>query len=146
MKKTSKFVGTGRNDRSAAAAFGRRQNLPTRPVPSNAADTSRDSMRQIRQSGEPHSNPHGARQTPTGRINNRALGIPFERQAPVNAKPQSYGKLAGVANTSLSAAEMAAVGYSPTATRSANPIISGYPTRGQRRTVGSGSQPRAKRG
>jgi len=143
MKKTSKFVATGRNDRSAAAAFGRRQMRPVPPVLANAADTSRDSQRQIRQPGEPFSSPHGATQTRTGRVSNPSLGIPYTKPAPVNARPQSYGKRAGVANTSLSAQEMAAVGYGPSATRSSNPIISGHPTRNQSRSTGPSSQPKA---
>jgi hypothetical protein len=85
----------------------------------------------------------GAAKAPTGRIDNKKIGEFFERPAPVNGKPQSIGTRVGCTNTSLSASEAAAIGYSPNATKSTNPIISGNPTRNNPRSIGPGSFPQS---
>jgi hypothetical protein len=99
---------------------------PKAPVLSDSAHTSSDAQKLVRRPPAPFDNP------------NSALNVP----APTNPQFRSNGnprelvdkpRRVGVANTSLSADEMAAIGYSPTATRSDNPIISGFRTRVARR-------------
>jgi hypothetical protein len=115
---------------------------PRPPVLANQADTSNDAQKMVRRPPEPFADPQGQLNVPPGRLNYKTLGIPYEVQSR-GPKPQSYGKLVGVANTSLSASEMAAVGYSPNATKSNSSIISGNPTRNAQRRTGPDSQPRA---
>ena len=58
---------------------------------------------------------------PTDRINGATLGIEYNVEAPVNAKPQTYGSKV------MSDKEMMeAVGYGASDTKSDNPIINGY--------------------
>jgi len=140
-KRNSSGPRTGFNPLSGARAYGRSQNQPRPPVLTDQARTSVGAQKQILQTPAPFSKRMGGAQAPTGRIDNKKIGDFFERARPVNAQPQSIGKRAGVANTSLSASEMAAIGYGPKDTRSSNPIISGFPTRNQSRRTGPDSQP-----
>jgi hypothetical protein len=135
---------TGFNPKSGAASYGRGQNQSVRPVLTDQARTSRDVTKQVMQTPQPWANPKGGAQVPTGRIDNKKIGDFFERPAPVNAKPQSIGTRVGCAAAAKTSADMmAAVGYSPTATMSSEPIISGNPTRNQQRSIGPGSFPQS---
>ena len=102
------------------------------PVLANQAQTSRDAQKIVNRPPMPFDNPRGTVKAPA----------PSNRSGSwrVDNLQGSSGKRAGVGNTYLSAQEMNAVGYAPTATRSTNPIISGFPTRNNPRKSGGASQ------
>lgn len=104
---------------------------PQAPV-RTTTETSRDAERIISQPPAPFANEYGIAKLPTGRLDMSTLGQPYGQASDVNARPQSGGKNVGCQNTSLNDDQMAAIGYKPDATRSTNPIISGFPT-GRRR-------------
>lgn len=114
-----------------------RPNLePQAPVRSNAADTSRDAERIVSRNANQLSNPYGVVQTPAPANQNfrkaQTAGLPSSRTYG-SAKGGYNVTEVGCDNTSLSADEMSAIGYGENATKSNNPIISGFPTRKGRR-------------
>jgi hypothetical protein len=95
----------------------------------NAADTSRDAQKLIKRPPSPLDNPYGAKNIPAPTQKDfRSTGSPSE----LRDRPKSIG----CANTTLSAEEMAAVGYAPSATKGTWSLISGQPTRGNQRQAG----------
>jgi hypothetical protein len=103
---------------------------PRAPVLANQAETSRDLQQRLRgQATQPFTNKGGAATLPVPtNPAYRSTGNPKELNYQI--------KSIGCGNTSLSAEQMDAVGYSPNATKSDNPIISGHPSRGNVRQVG----------
>jgi hypothetical protein len=103
-----------------------------RPQPGVLADqreTSSDLQRRLVKSPQPFTNDGGAAtlNAPTN-PSFRSSGSPSE----LRDKPKSVG----CANTSLSAEEMAAVGYDPGATKGTWSLISGHPTKNNQRQAG----------
>jgi len=116
---------------------------PRPPVLSDAAHTSSDSQKEIRRPPMPFADPQGALNVPA----------PANRTERFSGNNATEGRTrflrsskVGCANTSLSADEMAAIGYGPNDTKSSNPIISGRPTQNQQRKMGPDSQPRTTGG
>lgn len=84
-----------------------------RPEPgvlANQAETSADLQRRLMKATQPFTNEGGAATLPTGRHDGSTEGVPYNVVADVNARPQSYGKPVGCANTSE--LNYDAVGYS----------------------------------
>jgi hypothetical protein len=105
-----------------------------RPQPgvlANQAETSKDLQERLTKATQPFTNEGGAATLPTGRHDGSTEGVPYNVMAPVNARPQSYGKA-----VMSEAAMFDAVGYAPGATKGAGSIISGFPTRGAQRQAG----------
>lgn len=114
---------------------------PKAPVQTKVGATA---QRQIVQPPQPFANPKGAKNVPTGNVRGDKLGIPYTVPAPPNARTQNIGKAIGCATTSLSDSEMAAVGYSPSATKGSWSLISGHATKNNSKEVGGGNQPMSK--
>ena len=103
---------------------------PTPNVLTNAADTSRDAQRIVSQPPSPFQNPYGTvnAPAPANRNAEHPYGLPAKSLSPASAGAQNKSNL-------MSDDEMMKIaGYEPTATKSSNPIISGYATgrRGKR--------------
>lgn len=121
-----------------------------RPVLTNAADTSRDAERIISQGPAIFANEYGIANVPAPPNRNfsrdQIAGLPSRRGTSPSAQGgQATRDYSVHKGTSLSADEMAAIGYSASDTRSGNPIVSGRPTQNNTRRAGSGNQPRATR-
>ncbi len=130
----------GFNPKSGAASYGRQQNQSRPPVLTDQARTSVGAIRQVQQTPQPYANPKGAAKAPTGRLNYKTLGIPYEVPSR-GPKPQSYGTRVGVANTHIT--NFAASGdRKPKYT---SPVQTGFPL-GAPRNVGPGSFPRTTGG
>jgi hypothetical protein len=110
---------------------------PRTPVRSSP-ETSSDTERQIRQPAQPFANPQGT-------VNLPAPTHPGFRSTGGPKELVDKFKDVGCKDTSTTDEMMAAVGYSPSATKSTNPIISGYPTRNNQRRTGPDQQPRRGR-
>ncbi len=110
-------VGTGYNQKTGA-----RPEMTGRPsIRSNQAETSLDAERRLLAAPDPFKFDNSTANMPTDRINGATLGIEYNVEAPVNAKPQTYGSKV------MSDKEMMeAVGYGASDTKSDNPIINGY--------------------
>ena len=121
---------------------GRPQFQPTPNVLTESNQTSSDAQRLARASATPFQNRQGPANIPTGRLNTKTLGIPYDVPKPVNAKPQNYGAKVAPGTTPQM---LSAVGE-PRLPKGYNPIQSGYPTRGAQRVVGGGNTPSAKWG
>lgn len=109
-----------------------------RPFVPDAKETSADEETMIKEAPQPFKNRMTAAQMPTGRLNLKGLGIPYDVPSPVNARPLNLGTKVKAGTT---AAMLAAVGE-PRLPKGYNPVNSGYPTRGVSRTVGGGNTPR----
>jgi hypothetical protein len=102
---------------------------PQAPVLSNQAETSRTAQRMIPRPPMPFENPQGSVNVPA----------PTHRgfRSTGNPKELNYQKTeVGCANTSLSASEMAAVGYGPNDTKGTWSLISGHATKNNQRQAG----------
>ena len=118
-------VGTGYNQRTGA-----RPEMTGRPsIRANQAETSLDAERRILAAPDPFKYDNSTANMPTGRLDYKTLGIPYEVQAPVDAKPQSYG------SPVMSDKEMLAA-TGDTKPQGYNSINSGFPTRGNQRQAG----------
>jgi hypothetical protein len=102
---------------------------PQPPVLTDQARTSVEAQRQIEVPPAPFGNKNSmAQSAPPTHPAYRSTG---------NAKELNYQSTrVGCANTSLSADEMAAIGYGPKDTTSAEPIISGRPLQNRERQSG----------
>jgi hypothetical protein len=127
------------------------QPKPKTPVLTNQATTSAGAERVVRQSPQISGNRYGIASVPAGVHEGFSKAQRPYGSTSSNLKPRPWGAAQPHVDhsihkgTSLSAAEMAAVGYTANATRGKNPIHSGHPTRGVTRTVGGGNQPSAKK-
>lgn len=110
---------------------------PRPPVLTDAADTSRDAQKLVRRPPEPFDNPYGAKNVPapSNRNYSQKAGLPGKGIYGTSRGGSEISNV-GVGNTSLSAAEMAAIGYGPNDTKGTWSIISGQPTRGNQRQAG----------
>ena len=124
-------VGTGHNQKTGVSRSSPSRTMAPRPgVPANQADTSRDLMRRLSgKAPQPFTNQGGA----------ATLSAPTNPAYRSTGKPRELvenGTHVGCANTSLSKAEMAALGYGANDTKSPWSIISGNPTRNNQRQAG----------
>jgi len=85
--------------------------------------TSRDAETLISRRARNPYNPKGPAQLPAGSLDMSTLGQPYGQASGVNARTRSTGS-----NLMSDAEMMAAVGYSEGATKSSNPVISGFPS------------------
>jgi hypothetical protein len=108
-----------------------RSMVPRPSIPANQAETSKDLEARILAKPQPFTYDTLAATLPTDRLDMSTLGIPYNVMAPVDAKPQSYGKPVMSESDAF-----AAVGYAPGATKGTGSIISGSPTRGVERQAG----------
>ena len=106
-----------------------RTQVPRAPVLSNQAETSRTAQRIIPRPPMPFENPMGSLNVPAPTHRSyRSDGNPRElRDQKSNV---------GCANTSLTADEMAAVGYGPNDTKGTWSLISGHATKNNQRQAG----------
>jgi hypothetical protein len=88
--------GTGHTPKTASRSAMR----PKAPVRATGSNAFPDAQRQVTQPPAPFANPQGAKNVPTGRHDGSTYGVRYNVEAPVNAKPQSYGTLVGCGNTS----------------------------------------------
>jgi hypothetical protein len=100
-------VGTGYNQKTGA----RPEMSPRQSIGTDAKLTSQDLERRISAAPQPFTYEGLAATSPTDRHDGSTEGVPYNVEAGVNAKPQSYGKLVGVGNTNATEDELAAVGY-----------------------------------
>ena len=92
----------------------------------------------------PFENPQGTVNTPAPvhpyfNSNKKDGNVYYDKGSPINPNQKAGGyavKEVGCGNTSLSAEEMAAIGYGPKDTTSSESIISGRPTRNTERQAG----------
>lgn len=123
---------------------------PRPPVLTDAAATSRDAQNIVSRPPTPFDNPYGSANVPAPPNRNfsrdQIAGLPSRRGTSPSAQGgQATRDYSVHKGTSLSADEMAAIGYSASDTRTGNPIVSGRPTQNNTRRAGSGNQPRATR-
>jgi len=109
---------------------GSRTNMvPREPVLSNQAETSRDIAKRILRAPQPFTNTGGAATLPAPTHRGyRSTGDPKEL---IDKKTN-----VGCANTSLTADEMAAIGYGPNDTKGTWSLISGHATKNNQRQSG----------
>ena len=111
---------------------------PEPPVLTDQARTSAGAQRILRQPAQKWGNPYNETNVPAPANRNferdQIAALPSNRgTSPSKQGGQAKSDYSVTQGTSLSDDMMAAVGYAPNATKSTNPIISGYPTRGSKR-------------
>ena len=126
-------VGTGVNAKTGVSRSSPSRTMQPRPgVLANQADTSRDLMKRLTgKAPQPFTNEGGAAtmKVPTHPLF-RSTGAAKELNYEISNRHSIHN------GTKMSAEMMAAVGYGPNDTMSSESIISGNPTRGNRRQAG----------